>query len=195
MENRPRKAPAFFSCGVEFGYGALLLIFFAFGVLSGRFLCDRMNAAEELALYLSAFLTHSSSIDAVSPWVAASLYFRYPLLVLGLTLIPLGAGLLPLFMLFIGAELSFSVAAFLAAFGKSGVWVALCVLGIRSVLVLPCCFVLAFRALPSRRQGKPRQVKKTPQFLCLAGVLGAGILFEIFLVPQLLSRVLAGMNF
>ncbi|MBR4869929.1 MAG: hypothetical protein IKU12_04000, partial [Oscillospiraceae bacterium] len=130
MGNRLRKAPPFYSCKAGFGYGALLLVFFALGVLGGSFLCDRMDTVKELALYLSAFLTRSDEAQRVSLWTAGGLYFRHPLLVFLLSLFPAGLFILPLFFCFMGFELSFSVAAFLSVLGRGGLWAALCALGI-----------------------------------------------------------------
>ena len=143
--------------------------------------------------YLSAFLARGDEIAAVSVVWAAALYFRYPLFTILLGLSPLGAVFLPVFMLFLGVELSFSVSAFLAVFGKSGLWAALCVLGVRAGIVLPCCFALSSCAFALRRQ---REKKKVLTVLFAAGaILAAGIPVEISLIPRLLPRVLAHMNF
>ncbi len=194
MGKRLQKTLSLRSRGAEFGYGGLLLLFFALGVFTGNFLCDRMDTADELALYLSAFLMRGDAGVSPSAWTAAGLYFRYPIAAFALSLFPAGIFLLPIFLFFAGAELSFSVAAFMAAFGKSGLWAALGTLGIRSALVLPCCFVIACSAFSGRREKAARQTVIF-RFLCLGGILGAGICLEIFLVPRLLTRILAGMNF
>ena len=194
MGKRLRKALPSRSRGAEFLYGVILLLFFAAGVLGGSYLCDRMDMAEELALYLSAFLAQVGEAFSVSVWTAAGLYFRYPLFALLLALLPAGFAVLPFFMFFIGGELSFSAAAFMSVFGRSGLRAAVCALGIRSALVIPCCFLIAFGAL-SRRQERILLKKEATRLMCVAGILGAGICFEVFLVPKLLTRVLAEMNF
>ena len=194
MGNRLRKVPPFSSCGAGFGYGALVLFFFILGVFCGSFLCDRADTAEELALYLSAFLTRSEEMRQVSLWSATWLYFRYPLLLFCLSLVPMGLFLMPLFFFFWGTELSFSVAAFLSALGRRGLWAALCTLGIRAALVLPCCFIIACRVFSGRREKMALQ-KNALRFLSLTGILAAGISLEVFLVPLILPRALAGMNF
>ncbi len=194
MGNRLRKVTPFYSCKAGFGYGALLLIFFVLGVLCGSFLCDRMDTAEELALYLSAFLTCGEEMRHVSLWAATWLYFRHPLMTFGLSLVPVGLFLMPFFFLFLGTELSFSVAAFLSVLGRKGLWAALCTLGIRAAVVLPCCFVIACCVFSGRREKAALQ-ENILRFLFLAGILLAGISLEVFLVPWLLPRALAGMNF
>ena len=193
MAKGSHRAGTFSSRHGEIGYCFLLLAFFALGVPCGSFLSDRLNTADELALYLSAFLARGDEIAAVSAVWAAALYFRYPLFTILLGLSPLGAVFLPVFMLFLGVELSFSVSAFLAVFGKSGLWAALCVLGVRAGIVLPCCFALSSCAFALRRR---REKKKVLTVLFAAGaILAAGIPVEISLIPRLLPRVLAHMNF
>ena len=188
MKKRFQKAQHLRSRGAEIIYGAILLLFFTLGVLGGCYLCDRLDMSEELALYLSAFLAHSGERFSVSLWKAAGLYFRYPLFAVLMALLPAGFILMPFFLLLMGAELSFSVAAFFAVLGKSGLLVALCIFGIRSAIVLPCCFVIACRAFSCRKE-------KPARLFCLPGILGAGICLECFLIPQLLPRILAGINF
>lgn len=194
MGKRLRSAGAVSPHRGEMGYCLLLLIFFALGVLGGSFLGDELHTADELALYLSAFLTHADKSASVSAVSAAGLYFRYPVFTALLALIPAGMVLLPFFMLFLGLELSFSAAAFFAVYGKSGIWAALCVLGLRTALVLPCCFILACGA-PMLRRRKESGRRLLSLIAVLGAVLGAGAILEVLLVPRILHGVLSHMNF
>ena len=134
---------------------------------------------------------------------ALVIYFRYPLLAFFLGFASLGVVAIPAATAAYGFFLSLSVCCFTAAFGRSGVLIALAVLGVRCLLTLPCYFLLAVPSLGtsaalaslsfgSGRRAAPvvygRECWRRLAIVC--GVLLLGVCVELFLAPALLESVL-----
>ena len=183
----------------------LLSLFFLCGVFSGQVLAGRIpvTAGQELTEYLRSYVTleHHTSPQIVLS--ALLLYVRYPVLAALLGFASIGVVLLPGVTAAFGFFLSFSVSCFAAAFGSDGVLVALAVMGVRTLVTLPCFFMLAVQSLGSSAMlaslsfGRGRRSapiiygsKWWTRFgVCLL-VLLAGVCVELLCVPLLLRTVL-----
>jgi len=181
----------------------VLALFFLGGVLLGQGVLAHVPDAtgEELKRYLSGFaaLEREHRRSAAALLSALVLYLRYPLVAFFLGFSSVGFGLLPVAALVFGFFLSFSVCCFTAAFGGSGVLLALAAMGIRCAVTLPCFFLLAVpsfetsaalaaasfgrgRALPVRYGGE-----RWLQLLVVTAVLLAGMCVDLALAPWLLG--------
>lgn len=173
---------------------------FCVGIVLGEFMAGRtdMGVNSDLVLYLKAFLERDSNADAFGSNImaAGALYFKSPLLIFALSFFPVSVVTLPLVMLSLGASLSFSVSCFFSAFHRDGILLALSVFGIRTAVMLPCCFFIAFSAFSRYTGEKNLQEKKLfckRQFfllLLISGVLLAGVCLELLVVPQLIDAAL-----
>lgn len=184
-----------------------LALCFAAGIVLGQVLAERFSASSgaELERYLTDYVTLSGEAVPGKRTVLTALviYFRYPLLAFFLGFASLGVVAIPAATAAYGFFLSLSVCCFTAAFGRSGVLIALAVLGVRCLLTLPCYFLLAVPSLGtsaalaslsfgSGRRAAPvvygRECWRRLAIVC--GVLLLGVCVELFLAPALLESVL-----
>lgn len=187
---------------------ALALCFLA-GLLLGQVLSRRLDGStqEELRRYLSGYWQlERPAVDTRTVLSALVIYFRYPLAAMVLGLSGVGVVLVPAVTAVYGLSLSFSAGCFAAAYGRSGVALAVCAFGLRCLVTLPCYFLLAGPAwsgaagLAARALGDGRRVSG-PVWdrawwqrcgLC-AGVLLIGVCLELALSPALMELALAGL--
>ena len=186
---------------------ALLTACFLLGVFLGQVLSARVGAetAEELDRYLHGYFSLPSPPETggMAALSTLTVYFRYPLLAFLLGFASVGAVLLPAFTAAYGFFLSFSVCCFTAAFGRSGVLLALAVFGLRCLVTLPCYFCVAVPALEKsaalaalslNRGGRaaPPTYGRPWWLRCgaVCGVLTAGVLAELLTGPRLLAWTL-----
>jgi stage II sporulation protein M len=186
----------------------LLAAFFAAGVILGRVLSDRApeGTAAELAKYLTGYfsLEQTEELSAKSILSALLIYFRYPLLAFLFGLVAAGIVLLPVLSAAFGFFLSFSVCCFTAAFGQSGVLLALSAIGIRCFVTMPCFFYLAVPSMErawmlagasfskGKRLSRPAYSSNLWLRLGIASaLLLAGSMAELFLTPFLLHLALS----
>lgn len=185
----------------------LLAACFLAGLFLGQVLSARVsaNAAGELTAYLNGYFSLNAPPEPTGKTVASALvvYLRYPLLAFLLGFASVGAALLPALTAAYGFFLSFSVCCFTAAFGRSGVLLALAVFGLRCLITLPCYFAVAVPALEKsvalaalslEKGGRPPPpVYGREWWLRLAtvgAVLAFGVLTELLVAPWLLNWVL-----
>lgn len=184
-----------------------LALCFAAGIVLGQVLAERFSASSgaELERYLTDYVTLSGEAVPGRRTVLTALviYFRYPLLAFFLGFASLGVVAIPAATAAYGFFLSLSVCCFTAAFGRSGVLIALAVLGVRCLLTLPCYFLLAVpslgtsAALASLSFGSGRRAAPVVygracwrRLAIVCGVLLLGVCVELFLAPALLESVL-----
>lgn len=184
-----------------------LALCFAAGIVLGQVLAERFSASSgaELERYLTDYVTLSGEAVPGKRTVLTALviYFRYPLLAFFLGFASLGVVAIPAATAAYGFFLSLSVCCFTAAFGRSGVLIALAVLGVRCLLTLPCYFLLAVpslgtsAALASLSFGSGRRAAPVVygracwrRLAIVCGVLLLGVCVELFLAPALLESVL-----
>lgn len=187
------------------------LLLLALGFLAGLFLGQVLarqvggDTSEELTRYLTGYfsLEQPPELSAKTIFSILVVYFRYPLLAFLLGFSSVGIVLLPLVSVAYGFFLSFSVCCFTAAFGHSGVLLALAVFGMRCAIALPCYFALAVPALEKSVAlasfSLNRGARLSPpaygrawwvRFGAVAAVLATGVLVEMLVSPRLLSWVL-----
>ena len=187
---------------------AALAACFLTGVVLGQVFSRQVPAqtADELSDYLTRFfsLTGDENLSLRTLASSLTLYFRYPVLAFLLGFASVGVILLPALTAAFGFFLSFSVCCFTAAFGGSGVLLALAVFGIRCLVTLPCYFLLAVPSLRnaaalaaisfgSGRRTAPAVYGK-PYYLrfgLAVLVLLCGVFLELYLSPYFLHLVLA----
>jgi len=188
----------------EFFGLALCLIFFACGILIGTISAGNLDAVEILALQnsVSGYIAQIADGTHMSPHFLSVLWSlgKYPLLVMFLGFSLLGALGLPVISGIRGFYLSFSISAFIQAFGVEGWPVAFSLFGISALITIPCFFLLASQAfLASADLGKALMGSGKIQagtlygshylmrtILCFHGILAA-VFIEIYVTPALVS--------
>jgi len=189
--------------GGSFGL-IICAVFFACGVIAGTSSARRLDAMGTYALYESmmGYMEQIRAGTYVSPGFLSVLWTvgRDHLIVLFLGFSLLGALCLPILSGVRGFYLSFSIAAFIRAFGFGGVPVALSLFGVGALLTLPVFFILTAQAFSASSQmGKAALGMGTLQlgvlygrgYLlrligCFLGILAA-VLIEIYFTPALVS--------
>lgn len=127
-----------------------LSVCFFFGIILGHGLSKliTVETTRQLNQYLLDYVSLELDSDIHIRMIVSSLvvYLRYPLLVFLLGFSSIGTGMIPLLTLVCGAFLSFSVSCLSAAFENSGIILALVIFGFRSLISLPCYFLIAVPA-------------------------------------------------
>ena len=193
---------------VRLSHGGRLVIL-CLSFLAGLFLGWRVSLSsaiqenQQLGQYLAGYSQWMIHADAspVSFLNAVSLYFRYPFFAFLFGFTSLGVVLIPLLCAAEGFFLSFAVTSFISAMEKGGILVALCALGIRCIVTIPCILFLAACAMDAseqlRRGGsfgyqKNREFYNSVYFarfgVC-ATVLLFGALLETAVVPRLFELI------
>lgn len=182
----------------------LLAVFFILGVLFGIACADRVSdsVGAELSAYFSAYLdTARQSGAAASAVSALSLtYFEGPVLAFFCGFGGAGAFLLPLLAAGMGFFPAYAVSCLTAAFGARGVWMAVCFFGLRSLVTLPCFFLLAAASLQTAAarlrvpMGKGRtaaaDAHRWTRFCIVCLILCLGIWLDLQVSPVLLRALL-----
>lgn len=122
--------------------------FFFIGIIVGV-LCAKSiseQTIDELSQYFTGYITLAQTQTQQVLWVMIGLYVRYVALAFFMGFVSIGVVLLPLLTVVYGALLSFSVCALVATFGDAGVWLALALLGIRTLVGIPCYLWVARQA-------------------------------------------------
>ena len=179
-------------------------IFFACGIVVGTFSARVLDYAETLALYtsISGYINQIADATYVPPGFLSVLWAtgRYHLLVLFLGSSLLGVLCLPVLSGIRGFYLSFSIAAFIRAFGPEGWPVAFALFGVGALITVPCFFLLVSQAFTSSaRLGRgvlgPGRVHLRTLYhrghiirtaICFVGILAA-VLLELYVTPFLVA--------
>ncbi len=178
--------------------------FFALGGLAGCLMA--LGAAEggmdALQIYLENFLTSAREGAIITPATPEILWrlLRWPLAALLLGFTALGLLGIPALASARGFFLSFSIASFARAFGRSGLCVAFLLLGIPALVTIPAFFLLcvqSFQAawrLAGRAPGQGRRelpYHRDYFFRCgfCAAAVCVGFLLERYLTPILVMGV------
>lgn len=189
------------------GTSAALLILgaaFVLGGFAGCLLADQVvgGGSDALGEYLEGYLSAVYSGGMVKPDVLSVLWdtIRWPLLILVLSLTPLGLLGLPILFLVRGFLLSFAVASFFRVLGTAGLALAFVVFGITGLLCIPVFFVLGVQgflwagALTGRLLGEGRRQTLFDRVallrcgVCAAVLCGYGLM-EYGAVPVLLGSL------
>ncbi|MCL2587916.1 MAG: hypothetical protein FWD84_00730 [Oscillospiraceae bacterium] len=198
-----RKAAYRIAPASEEFFGLLVcVIFFLSGVVVGTFSARTLSEAGTLALQTSmiGYIDQITMGTYVAPGFLQTLWVtgRVHLLVLFLGFSLLGAFCLPIVAGVRGFYLSFSIAAFIRAFGTGGWLLAFSLFGVVALITVPCFFLLVSQAFSSSANlGKSAigtgkiQVRelygrsfRVRTALCTLGMIAA-VLVEIYLVPML----------
>jgi len=186
-----------------FGF-ALCLIFFACGILIGTIFAGNLDAAEIFALQssMSGYIAQIADGSHRSPTFFSVFWSlgQYHLLVLFLGFSLLGTFGLPVLSGIRGFYLSFSISAFIQAFGVEGWPAAFSLFGISALITVPCFFLLASQAFAASADlgkvliGSGKILAGTlygshyliRTILCFLGILAA-VLIELYVTPALVS--------
>ncbi|MCL2827579.1 MAG: stage II sporulation protein M [Oscillospiraceae bacterium] len=188
----------------EFWGLALCLIFFACGILIGTISVGNLDTAEILALQssMSRYIAQIADGTYSSPTFFSVFWSlgKYHLLVVFLGFSLLGILGLPVISGIRGFYLSFSISAFIQAFGVEGWPVAFSLFGTSALIAIPCFFLLASQSFSASATlgkaligsdklragtlyGSHYLVRTT---LCFIGILAA-VLIELYVTPALVS--------
>jgi len=189
--------------GREEFFGLLVcVIFFLSGIVVGIFSASSLDEAGTLALQssMAGYIDHITQGTHIAPGFLDTLWVtgRIHLLVLFLGFSLLGTLCLPLVAGVRGFYLSFSIAAFIRAFGTGGWPLAFALFGTGALITVPCFFLLASQAFStSATLGKAAlgmgQVRAgilcgqgdlMRTGICTVGILAAALL-ELYVTPQL----------
>ena len=179
-------------------------IFFACGIIMGTFSARALDEKETWTLYqtLSGYIFQIADGTYVSPGFLSVLWSlgQYHLLALFLGFSLLGVLCLPILSGIRGFYLSFSIAAFIRAFGPEGWPVAFSLFGVGALITVPCFFLLVSQAFTASAQLGRGTLGGSGVFLgtlfhrgyilraaiCFLGILAA-VLIEIYVTPILVS--------
>lgn len=188
-------------------YHLLPALFFFLGLSAGLF-CARHVSSEvraELDTYLRDYLSLSGeqgvSVSSVCALMLA--YFRGPVLVFLCGLTSIGVLLLPLVTAVFGFFPSYAAGCLAISFGRPGIGLALALFGFRSLVTIPCFFLLAapsWRAAAallrvSVGKGHPfspiHERRWWFRFAAVCLILCLGVWLDLRLSPLLLRTLLA----
>ena len=189
------------------GSAAALLILsaaFLLGGLAGCFLVNQVSGggSDALSSYLEGYLSFACSNGAVRPEALSLLWeiIRWPLLVVVLSLTPLGLLGIPILFLVRGFLLSFAIASFFHVLGAMGLTLAFVVFGITGLISVPVLFALGVQgflsaaAMVGRLVGENRRVPLFDRMVlirccvCAAALCVCGFI-EYCAVPVLLESL------
>jgi uncharacterized membrane protein SpoIIM required for sporulation len=178
----------------------ILAVCFLAGVFAGAFVSQRVSG--DTSDYLSGLILGTYDADSYQPVSVGRALINsllFPAAVFLLSFTVFGVACIPLALCARAFFLSFTVAAFIGAFGSSGPAVAFFSLGLQNLLSLPCLFILAVQGVASSASvvsvfsGGARKpggfYGRKPLFraaVCLA-LCAASALLEVYLVPSLFS--------
>lgn len=123
-------------------------LFFLVGMIVGV-VCSKsvsVQTGQELSHYLEDYISLAQDTQAQVLWVLVGLYMRYVVLAFFLGFVSIGVLLLPVLSAIYGGMLSFSVCTLVATFGDEGIYVALALFGLRTLLGIPCYLWVAGQA-------------------------------------------------
>lgn len=184
--------------------GVVALVVTAFFFALGSFLgfaassAASADGAEAMHIYLEHFLSVAQEGQWVYPGVLSFLWesLRWPLVALLFGFSALGLICLPVLSGMRGFVLTFSVGAFVEAYGPNGATAALLILGIPALMSVPAFFLLSAQSfsasckLASRGSGQGKRdlpYQRAYLFRCIlsASFLGISMILDWFLVPTL----------
>ncbi len=175
---------------------------FLCGCVIGTFSAGLVGDGTKLNAILSDYIASYINGSVPSPDFITSVFdaFKYHLAAIFLGLSVLGVIFVPLLSAVRGFMLSYAVSAIVRLLGGKGVWLALSVFGIHTLLTIPCFFILCIYAYSSAsyifRQSFSRNMKLTASpfnsrmitvcGLCLLILLVTAVI-DTYLTPQLIS--------
>ncbi len=124
---------------------------FIIGVVVGTFSAHLSASEQELSELISQYLTAYLNSDSTQPSLLINLAdaFKYQLAAIFLGFSVLGVFCIPLLAAVRGFFLSFSVSIVIRLLGWKGVWLALSMFGISTIITIPCFFILSITAFSS----------------------------------------------
>ena len=137
-------------------------IAFFLGVIGGYFCCRASGAGSEIKEYLNRYaqvLVAGGTVTTASLLGAAVSYYRVPCAVYLCGVFRHAFYLICGVFLLEGFLLSFAVANFTLALGRSGVLISLCVFGTRILLIFPISIAIALRRMRSAGERTGRRTK------------------------------------
>lgn len=189
------------------GSAAALLILsaaFLLGGLAGCLLVNQVsgNGSDALSNYLEGYLSFAYSNGTVRPEVVFLLWeiVRWPLLVVVLSLTPLGLLGIPILFLVRGFLLSFAIASFFHVLGAVGLTLAFIVFGITGLISVSVLFDLGVQgflsaaAMVGRLMGENRRLPLFDRMIlvrcciCAVALCVCGLI-EYCVVPVLLESL------
>ncbi len=173
-------------------------VFFFFGIVIGAISACNIPA-DESAVLKGFFCSVQSGVfkpGGLSGSLAKAFLFHTIAVLLGFSAI--GFIFLPLLSFVRGFFITFAAAAIIAAFGKSGIAVAFALLGLPSLIALPCFFILSLQAFAASyslaarlfRRSTASSIYRKDYFVSCAvcsAVLIFSALIEAYLSPLLAS--------
>ncbi len=124
--------------------GALFLCGCIIGTVSAGFVNDGTKLNDYITNYLSFFLSGSSTKPSLFSAMADN--FKYHLLAVFLGFSVLGVVCIPVVSAVRGFFLSFSISAIIRLLGSKGIFLALSMFGLNTLITLPCFFILSVSA-------------------------------------------------
>ena len=138
-------------------------IAFFLGVIGGYFCCRASGAGSEIKEYLNRYaqvLVAGGTVTTASLLGAAVSYYRVPCAVYLCGVFRHAFYLICGVFLLEGFLLSFAVAKFTLALGRSGVLISLCVFGTRILLIFPISIAIALRRMRSAGERTGRRTAR-----------------------------------
>lgn len=183
---------------------AWLGLWFVVGIVLGMGATQHLDQSTgaEITQYLQGYVTLSQTISIDLIFQMVNLYIVPVLVVFFLGYVSIGIVILPVCTILYAGVLSFSVSTLLATFGAPGLWVALAVLGIRTLVGIPCYMWIALQAHGGAKElaqvclgvKKGRGLGYDARcywgfFICLL-ILLFGVCIDCWLSPKLMSWAL-----
>lgn len=177
-------------------------IAFFLGAVGGYFCCKSSGAGDEIKEYLARYaqvLVSGGAVTTASLLGAAVSYYRVPCAVYLCGVFRHAFYLICGVFLLEGFLLSFAVANFTLALGRTGVLVSLCVFGVRILMIFPVSIAVALRRIRSARERAGRRTARQKAssgrhdgrcLLFSLAILSLGVLAELTFVPKLVSLAL-----
>ena len=162
------------------------------GTFSAGIVGDGTKLNDLLTNYISFYLDGGTLKPDLMTAVFDAYKYHLSALFLGLSLT--GVALIPALSALRGFMLSYSISAIVRLLGSKGAWLALSVFGIRTVMTIPCFFILCVYAYSTSthifRQSLSKNVKLTASPFNSRTVIATGICLVILLISALIDTYL-----
>lgn len=173
-------------CGVMFLCGCII------GTFSAGFVNDGTKLDAILTEYLSFYINGKSARPDF--FISVLDTFKYHLTAVFLGLSVLGVIFIPVLSAARGFILSYSVSAIVRLLGGKGAWLALSVFGLRTLITIPCFFILSLYAYSAStyifRQSFSKNIKISASPFNSRTFIACGICFLVLLVSALIDTYL-----
>jgi stage II sporulation protein M len=174
-------------CGAMFLCGSII------GTFSAGLVRDGSSLNAVLTGYLSAYLNGASLKPDLFAAVVDACKYHLAALFLGLSV--LGVVFIPVLSAVRGFMLSYSVSAVVRLLGGKGVWLALSVFGLRTIITIPCFFILSIYAYAAStyifRQSLSKNMKISASPFNSRTMIVCGVCLLILLASALIDTYLS----